>query len=53
MVDVNVDFNEENYIYKEVEDFALQIEIAKKQKEASEMIRKGDKMSAQTALNGA
>lgn len=53
MVDVNVDINEENYINKEVEDFALQIEIAKKQKEASEMIRKGDKMSAQTALNGA
>lgn len=53
MLELNVDISEENYINKEVEDFALQIEIAKKQKEASEMIRKGDRLSAQTALNGA
>lgn len=53
MSDLNVDISAENYINKEVEDFALQIEIAKKQKEASEMIRNGDRLSAQTVLNGA
>lgn len=50
---LRVDISSEDYINKEVEDFAIQLEIAKAQKEASKLIREGKRDFAMQELNRA